>query len=267
MVRMPSALGALLSAVSPSASWGSVEAPLLVRVSRWISLVFWVVVFASQLQAVVSGGEANWTLLVLTTALFAGVHLRLWYEESERGRQVHRVFDRARGRVYEDDLTGLPNSRHFLFELRRQMVRSVRSGQGFSLVVAEVQPTDPADPPGPDLVRTLARGLQQALDPTDFVARLQECTFAVLVLDDGQLTASEKAAVLGEVVIAGIPIERAASLRPVVSVTGYSGETHVRGFLTRAQDDFGTARRRPGRVVANPVGTASASRVRKEVAA
>ena len=88
-------------------------------------------------QTIISGGGSNFLVIGLSTLLFAGVHVQFWYEESEQGRRFHRALDRMRGRIYEDDATGLPNSRHFVFELRRQMMRSVRNGRGFSLVLTD----------------------------------------------------------------------------------------------------------------------------------
>ena len=41
-----------------------------------------------------------------------------------------------------------------------------------------------------------------------------------------------------------IPLERATSVRPVVSLTGYQGELEVRDFLRRAQRDLLSARTR-----------------------
>lgn len=239
---MPPAVGSLFGLMAPARSWDSVEAPPLVRALRWITLILWIVVFAAQFQAVVSGAPVQWMLLGLTTMLFVGVHLRFWYEESERGRQVHRAIDKMRGRIYEDEPTGLPNSRHFLFELRRQMMRSVRNGRGFALVLAEIQPATAADEPSTDLVKTLARAMHQALDPADFLARLQGNTFAVIIHDDDQLLSSQKSAVVGDVVVAAIPLEQLTSLQPAVSTTCYGGETQIRDLLGRAQVDFAKAR-------------------------
>ena len=243
---MASGLGSLLSAASPLARWGSVaEPPLLVRTLRWSTVVLWVVIFLSQFQAVVSRSSPNWLILILITALFAGVHLRFWYGESERDRRV-RAIDRARGRVYEDELTGLPNSRYLLFGLRRQMIRSVRSGCGFSLVMVEVRPINPVFRIGDQIVKTLGRRVHQTIDPADFLARMQACTFAIITEDDGRLGSTEKGNVLSGIVEAGIPVDMASEVRMAVSVTSYGGEMFVRDFLCRVQEDFLEARPNTG---------------------
>lgn len=236
---MPTAIGSLFGFTQDK---DSVEAPPLVRMLRWVTLVLWVVVFAAQFQAVVSGAPVQWTLLGLTTVLFVGVHVRFWYEESQRGRQVHRVIDRMRGRIYEDDLTGLPNGRHFLFELRRQMMRSLRDGRGFAIALADVQSSDPSRPVDDELIKVLSRSLGQALDPSDFLARLQATTFAAIIHDDEDMVSSQKASVVGEVLVAAIPLDRLTAVQPAASITCYEGEGQIRALLQRVQDDFGRAR-------------------------
>ncbi len=240
---MSTAIGSFFGLSGSAGGRDSVEAPPLVRILRWLTLVLWVVVFAAQFQAVVSGAPVQWMLLGLTTALFVGVHVQFWYEESQRGRQVHRVIDRMRGRIYEDDLTGLPNGRHFLFELRRQMMRSLRDGRGFAIALAEVRSTDEAQPVDDDLLKTLARALGQALDASDFLARLRASSFAAIIHDDDDMLSSQKASVVGEVLVAAIPLERLTTLQPAVSVTCYEGESQIRAVLQRVQDDFTRARR------------------------
>ncbi len=131
-MNKPQSLNIFLFPSSDTIGTGSVATPPIFRIMRPLSFGLWLVIFCVQVQAVVSGGESvSWLLLGLSTALFAGVHLQYWYEDSEQGRRFHHAVERMRGRIYEDDQTGLPNSRHFVFELRRQMMRSVRNGRGF----------------------------------------------------------------------------------------------------------------------------------------
>jgi hypothetical protein len=97
-----------------------------------------------------------------------------------------------RGRIYEDESTGLPNSRHFVFELRRQMMRSVRNGRGL------------ARPDGLRRFRAVKANDDRVLPAVsarcatpsggDFVAH-QGPIFAAIITDDQQ-TAAEKADLL-----------------------------------------------------------------------
>ncbi len=124
------------------------------------------------------------------------------------------------------------------------MMRSVRSGCGFSLVMVEVRPINPVFRIGDQIVKTLGRGVHQTIDPADFLARMQACTFAIITEGGGRLRSTEKGNVLSGIVEAGIPVDMASEVRMAVSVTGYGGEMFVRDFLCRVQEDFLEARRR-----------------------
>ncbi|MCZ2109796.1 MAG: diguanylate cyclase [Dehalococcoidia bacterium] len=222
---------------------GSVEAPPILRLIRPTTFVVWLVIFCVELQMVVSTGTAtNLLAMVLSTAVFGAVHVQFWYEESEQGRRFHRNIDRMRGRVYEDDETGLPNSRHFVFELRRQMMRSVRSGKGFSLVLTDISGWEKAKGREERVLRDLTRALRQSVSESDFVAHLQGSIFAVIMLDGHDQTAAEKAETLITAIGTCIPNDLAGVCYPVVSFTGYQGELEVRDYLRRAQRDLVGAR-------------------------
>ena len=120
--------------------------------------------------------------------------MQFWYEESEQGRRFHRTLERMRGRIYEDDSTGLPNSRHFVFELRRQMMRSVRNGRGFSLVLTDLGGCGKRKRQrGPHPPRHLQGPPPVASAKSDFVAHLQGAIFAAIITDDRDRSAAEKA--------------------------------------------------------------------------
>lgn len=239
---------------------GSVETPPLLRILRPASFGIWFIIFVAQAITVVGTGDTgNYLALALSTLLFAGVHLQFWYEESEQGARFHNTLERFRGRIYEDDITGLPNSRHFVFELRRQMMRSVRNGRGFALVFTDIVGIDPRKANDEKILSGLARNLRQAVGDGDFAARLEGSVFAAIVLDERERSAAEKSDDLLAALGAAIPVARAESLTPVVSVTGYEGELEVRDFLRRGQRDLQAARGRaagplyqdPGRVLGN----------------
>lgn len=222
---------------------GSVEAPPILRLIRPATFVIWLVIFCVELQTVVSRGTGtNLLAMALSTAVFGGVHIQFWYEESEQGRRFHRNIDRMRGRVYEDEDTGLPNSRHFVFELRRQMMRSVRSGKGFSLVLTDIGGWEKAKGREERILRDMTKALRQSVGESDFVAHLQGSIFAAILLDGREHSAAEKAEGMVAVIGSCIPNELAATCYPVVSFTGYQGELEVRDYLRRAQRDLVGAR-------------------------
>ena len=157
-MNRPPTLNAFLVGGVETNALGSVTASPYIRAMRPATFALWVILTVAEAASILLNGQGGaWLILALSTLLFVGVHLQFWYEESERGRHVHQALDRIRGRIYEDDSTGLPNSRHFVFELRRQMMRSVRNGRGFSLVLTDLNGLDPreqerARPDEPDVV-------------------------------------------------------------------------------------------------------------------
>lgn len=236
-------LNAFLFPSSDQGELGSVESPLLLRLLRPLTFTLWLIIFCIEAQTVIStGGNSNFLVIVLSTALFAGIHAQFWYEQSERGRSFHRALDRMRGRIYEDESTGLPNSRHFVFELRRQMMRSVRNGRGFSLVLTDFGEYDKVKPNDERFLPAISRAMRHAVGEGDFVAHLQGPIFAAIISDDREQTAADKADNMLPALGSAIPQEYANQLFPVVSLSGYEGELEVRDFLRRAQRDLAGAR-------------------------
>ncbi|MEP6871242.1 MAG: GGDEF domain-containing protein [Anaerolineaceae bacterium] len=242
-MNKPPALNALFSSSTDEREFGSVETSPILRIIRPTALAVWVLVFCVQAQTVVTTGSSrNWMVMVLSTALFAGVHAQFWYEESEQGRRFHRAMERMRGRIYEDDDTGLPNSRHFVFELRRQMMRSVRSGRGFSLVLTDIGGFEKARGFEGKIISSMTKTFRHSLTEGDFIAHLQGPIYAGIVLDDGDHSAADKADNLLWAIGSCIPLELAGDVFPVVSLSGYEGELEVRDFLRRAQRDLISSR-------------------------
>lgn len=242
-MNKPPVLNAFLFPSTEQTELGSVESSLLLRLMRPVSLALWLVIFAFEAQTIISnGGRGNLLVLALSTALFAGIHAQFWYEQSEQGRRFHRALDRMRGRIYEDDLTGLPNSRHFVFELRRQMMRSVRNGRGFSLVLTDFGGYDRVKPNDERFLPSVARAMRHAVGEGDFVAHLQGPIFAAIISDDREQTAAEKSDLMLPALGGAVPPELVHQVFPVVSLSGYEGELEVRDFLRRAQRDLAGAR-------------------------
>lgn len=238
-MNKPQALNAILFPSAEQRALGSVETPAILRWMRPTTLALWLVVFAIEAQTIVSTGTSrHWIALVLSSALFVAVHIQFWYEESEQGRRFHRTLERMRGRIYEDHETGLPNSRHFVFELRRQMMRSVRNGRGFSLVLTDVSGFETLGNEQDRVLMSIGRTLRQAMGDCDFTARLQGSIFAAIVSDERDRTAADKADTTLVALGSCIPLEHAGLVYPVVSISGYEGEIEVRDFLRRAQRDL-----------------------------
>jgi len=250
-VNKPPGLNAFLFPAADPNTLGSVETSPLFKIMRPATFALWFILFAVQALTLVATGEgANWVVIFVSTVLFAGVHLQFWYEESEQGRRFHHALERMRGRIYEDTSTGLPNSRHFVFELRRQMMRSVRNGRGFSLILTDLNGADREKKDDARFLHAVGRSLRHASSDGDFLAHLEGPVFAAIVVDDRERNAAEKADGLLAALGAAIPRERAGSVQPVVSLTGYQGELEVRDFLRRAQRDLLSARSGGSTVVA-----------------
>ena len=242
-MNKPPMLNAFLFQSTEQNELGSVESPLLLRMLRPLTFTLWLIIFCIEAQTVIStGGNGNLLIILLSTGLFAAIHAQFWYEQSEQGRRFHRALDRMRGRIYEDESTGLPNSRHFVFELRRQMMRSVRNGRGFSLVLTDFGGYDRLKPGDERFLPSVSRALRHAVGEGDFVAHLQGPIFAAIISDDREQTAAEKADNLLPSLGSAIPPEYAHQVFPVVSLSGYEGELEVRDFLRRAQRDLAGAR-------------------------
>jgi len=246
-VNRPQAINVFLFPSADQGAMGSVETPAIMRILRPVTLALWLVVFSIEAQTLISTGAPRHLIaVVLSTGLFIAAHVQFWYEESDQGRRFHHSLEKMRGRIYEDDETGLPNSRHFVFELRRQMMRSVRNGRGFSLLLADVAGFDAMGAEAERVLPAIGRALRQAMGDGDFTARLQGSIFAAIVSDEAERTATEKADAALPALGSCVPLRFAGRVYPVVSVTGYEGEVEVRDFLRRAQRDLIAIRSQDG---------------------
>lgn len=259
-MNKPPMLSAFLLPSAEQSELGSVESSLLLKLIRPVTFGLWIVVFCIEAQTLITGNGSNFLVIGLVTLLFAGAHIQFWYEESEQGRRFHRALDKMRGRIYEDELTGLPNSRHFVFELRRQMMRSVRNGRAFSLVLTDFGGWDRVKVQEDRFMPAVGRAMRQSLGEGDFVAHLQGPVFAAIIADDRDQTAAEKADNLLPALGACIPLEHANQLFPVISLSGYEGELEVRDFLRRAQRDLVAARSNGPRIITGGAGQRATAR-------
>jgi GGDEF domain-containing protein len=241
-VNRPAALETIVFGDRPAAM-GSITSSPIIKAMRPATFALWVILTFAQLAAMLAGADEDILLtLVLTTLLFVGVHIQFWYEESDQGLRFRRTMDKMRGSIYEDEMTGLPNSRHFVFELRRQMMRSVRNGRGFALVLSDLQGLEQRS--HAKALPAVGKAIRRSAAEGDFVAHLEGPVFATLIVDAPGLSMSDRAAQLQGVLEGVVPENLRASVRPVVSLTSYQGEIEVRDFLRRAQRDLAAARER-----------------------
>lgn len=222
---------------------GRVMASPLMKLIRPVTFGLWLLVTIIQVAAIAGGGgESLWLIGLMTTGLFAAVHIQFWFEESDQGHRVRFTMDKMRGSLYEDELTNLPNSRHFVFELRRQMMRSVRNGRGFSLVLTDLPGLEKAE--YAKALPAVGKALRHAASDGDFVAHLEGPVFATIVVEDRDVTLGDKADGFYAALESVVPADRRGAVMPLASLTGYQGELEVRDFLRRAQRDLVAARTR-----------------------
>lgn len=213
------------------------------RLLRPLVLVFWVIAFAGETYlAVAEPATPIFILIGLSFILFLISRMQFAYEREEQDELVERSAAGMRGRLYEDDLTALPNSRHFVAELRRRMIRASRSGRVFALVLANIEGFDATSPDAPQVLPAVGRAVRRAVDDGDFVARLEGMVFVAAVGDGASEATAEKVEAMRWGIAACLPPEIAGSVLVVTSVTLYAGETEARDILRRAQLDLDEAR-------------------------
>jgi len=178
--------------------------------------------------------------LMLMLFVMSGIQFR--YERAEQDELVERSAAGMRGRLYEDDLTALPNSRHFVAELRRRMIRASRSGRVFALALAHLEGFEAAGIEENQVLPQLGRAIRKAVDDGDFVARLENMVFVAAMAEGADEATADKVEAMRWGIAASLPPEVADSILVVTSVTLYAGETEVRDILRRAQLDLDEAR-------------------------
>jgi diguanylate cyclase (GGDEF)-like protein/PAS domain S-box-containing protein len=105
-----------------------------------------------------------------------------WYGTVEDIHEHHLAAEKLRRQVYEDELTGLPNRRRFVEELRRRLASThdpiglmVLDMDDFKLVNDRYGHLT-----GDSVLRLFARYLQRIVEPNEFVARLSGDEFAII---------------------------------------------------------------------------------------
>jgi len=220
--------------------------PELARTLRVIHPVvsgLWVALLGGVAFLVVTAPSTSMFILAgLTLMLFVMSGMQFRYERAEQDELVERSAAGMRGRLYEDDLTALPNSRHFVAELRRRMIRSSRSGRVFALALAHLDGFEAAGIDEHQVLPQLGRAIRKAVDDGDFVARLENMVFVAAMAEGADEHTADKVEAMRWGIAACLPPEVADAVLVVTSVTLYAGETEVRDILRRAQLDLDEAR-------------------------
>jgi len=119
------------------------------------------------------------------------------------------------------------------FELRRQMMRSVRNGKGFSLVLTDLKGLSPKEEQA--ALPTVGKALRHASYEGDFVAHLEGPVFAAVVVDDRDRTAADKAdALIMADVVANAVLEIQAGAEPGTLASQLREGTQLRMVVHQA---------------------------------
>lgn len=206
-------------------------------------LVLWLAAAAGEAYLLVTEPATPILILIgLTAVLFIASRMQFQYERAEQDELVERSAAGMRGRLYEDDVTALPNSRHFVAELRRRMIRASRSGRVFALALAHIDGVDPGAFDEDQMLSAIGRAIRKAVDDGDFVARLEGMVFVAAIAEGAAETTADKVEGMRWGIATCLPPELADSVLVVTSTTLYAGETEVRDILRRAQLDLDEAR-------------------------
>jgi diguanylate cyclase (GGDEF)-like protein/PAS domain S-box-containing protein len=168
---------------------------------------------------------------------------------TERKRQEEQI----RHLSMHDTLTNLPNRRAFDGMLERVLWRA-RAGTAAAIVVVDVDDfklvNESAGHPGGDqLLSDLARALEQAIRPGDFIARLGGDEFVILLQDVGAEASINVAERLRRTA-------EALNVSISVGLASIDGSTDAKLLLSRADSALYAAKERgKNRVVAYPAGT------------
>lgn len=241
MLRLPFGRSAPAGAITPEQVVPELAHTL--KLVRPAVNVLWLITFAAEgYLAFVLPQMQVFILLALTTVLFLGSLVQVQFERAEQDDLVERSAAGMRGRLYEDDLTALPNSRHFVAELRRRMIRASRSGRVFALALAQLDGFAPGALDENQVFPPLGRAIRKSVDDGDFVARLEGMVFVAVISDGASDSTRDKVEAMRWGIAGVLPPEAAESINVVTSITLYAGETEVRDLLRRAQLDLDEAR-------------------------
>lgn len=129
-----------------------------------------------------STGEYRWSRARATPRLGENNKVLLWYGTVEDVHEQHLANEKLKVQAFQDDLTGLPNRRRFVDELR---MRLRVSNEPVGLMVLDLDDFKVVNDryghlTGDALLRLVARYLQRAVEPHEFIARLGGDEFAVI---------------------------------------------------------------------------------------
>ena len=130
----------------------------------------------------VAGGEYRWCRARATPRLTSDGEIIRWYGTVEDIHEKHLDNQRLKRQAYQDDLTGLPNRRRFVDELRRRLDSDV---EPVGLLVLDIDDFKLVNDrfghlTGDAVLRLFALYLQRVVAPSEFVARLGGDEFAIL---------------------------------------------------------------------------------------
>lgn len=171
-------------------------------------------------------------------------------ELEERSRELERVNHRLRDLATTDGLTGLRNHRHFRERLALEVARADRYGPPITVLMLDVDffkeyNDEYGHPAGDDVLRLLAKVLQDNVRDTDLVARYGGEEFSIILGNTDRFAAQVMAERIRE------SMERFAwPKRPItVSIGGasYSKNCRTADSLLLAADGALYAAKRAGR--------------------
>jgi diguanylate cyclase (GGDEF)-like protein len=198
-------------------------------------------------QLIASLSAKNQALLEMNRELEAKIH--------ERTHELAEANTRLAQLAVTDGLTGLYNHRHLHERLALEVERSQRSGLPLSLLMLDVdhfkQFNDTfGHPAGDEVLRQLARVLNDTRRANDVVARYGGEEFAVILVDTAKFTAAKVAERVRERVSLhdfSDAAQRAGKISVSVGVATYPDDGADAEALVRAADTALYAAKRAGR--------------------
>ncbi len=198
-------------------------------------------------QLIASLSAKNQALLEMNRELEAKIH--------ERTHELAEANTRLAQLAVTDGLTGLYNHRHLHERLSLEVERSQRSGLPLSLLMLDVdhfkQFNDTfGHPAGDEVLRQLARVLNDTRRANDVVARYGGEEFAVILVDTAKFTAAKVAERVRERIAAhdfSDAAQRAGTISVSIGVATFPDDGSDAEALVRAADAALYAAKRAGR--------------------
>jgi two-component system, cell cycle response regulator len=198
-------------------------------------------------QLIASLSAKNQALLEMNRELEAKIH--------ERTHELAEANTRLAQLAVTDGLTGLYNHRHLHERLSLEVERSQRSGLPLSLLMLDVdhfkQFNDTfGHPAGDEVLRQLARVLNDTRRANDVVARYGGEEFAVILVDTAKFTAAKVAERVRERIAAhdfSDAAQRAGNISVSIGVATFPDDGADAEGLVRAADTALYAAKRAGR--------------------